>query len=119
MHVRDVMTPVTETLRPGLALQAAARRLRTTSVLPVCQEGRLVGLLTRRGCHEALGIGRGLTVGDVMTAPPLWCCDAETVEDAAAFADARQTDYVAVLDAAESVVGLVSADELTRQALAA
>lgn len=118
MHVRDLMTAVTETLWPGFALQAAARRLRRTPVLPVCHDGRLLRLLTQRDCDDALGVGAGLTVRDVMT-EPLSCCDAETVEDAAAFADARGTEYMAVLDASESVVGLVSSDELIRQALAA
>jgi CBS domain-containing protein len=50
MNVRDVMTPNPRTVSPNESLQAAAQIMREedTGVVPVVENGRLVGLVTDR-----------------------------------------------------------------------
>jgi len=50
MYIYEVMTPRAECINPDASLQEAAERMRRLDVgsLPVCDDDRLVGILTDR-----------------------------------------------------------------------
>jgi CBS domain-containing protein len=50
MHIRDVMTPNPRFVSPNDSIQNAARIMRDedTGVVPVCDNGRAVGIITDR-----------------------------------------------------------------------
>jgi CBS domain-containing protein len=55
MHIRDVMTPNPRCVSPNDSIQNAARIMRDedTGVVPVCDNGRAVGIVTDRDTSSA------------------------------------------------------------------
>jgi CBS domain-containing protein len=63
-QVKDVMTPDVEILEPQDTLMTAAEKMRSLNVgpLPVCENGKLVGILTDRDI-VVRAVARGLVPG--------------------------------------------------------
>jgi CBS domain-containing protein len=66
MNIRDVMTPNPRTLSPDDSIQNAARVMRDedTGAVPVCENGRPVGIVTDRDI-----VVRAVADGGVLTRP--------------------------------------------------
>jgi CBS domain-containing protein len=117
-RVRDVMTPGVEVIRPDATLREAAAAMKTRDIgpLPVCDGGRLVGVLTDRDITvRAIAAGEDLTavrVRDVMTLEVITCFDDQPVTEAARLMRERQVRRLPVLDRAERLVGMVSLGDL-------
>jgi CBS domain-containing protein len=118
MLVKDAMTRRPETIGPGESLEAAARRMRTAGVgvLPVCEEGRLVGMITDRDI-----VVRGVAAGEdpastvvrsAMTPQVISCSEEDDLAVAAEAMDEHAVRRMAVLDASGALVGVLSVDDL-------
>jgi len=118
MQAKDVMTRGVECISPDATLQDAARKMRDLDVgpLPVCENDRLVGILTDRDI-VVRGVAEGRDpqdsrVRDVMTRGIDYCFDDDDVAEAAWHMEAKQIRRLAVLDHNKRLVGIVSLGDL-------
>ena len=97
-RVRDLMTPAPLTIAPATSVHAAYRLMQDHGIghLPVCEDGRLVGLLSERdlrlvlpsqatslAAHELHYLLERLTVAEIMTRFPVTIGPDHTVTEAA------------------------------------
>jgi CBS domain-containing protein len=97
-RVRDLMTPAPLTISPETSVHAASRLMQDQRIghLPVCEDGRLVGLLSERdlrlvlpspatslAAHELHYLLERLTVAEIMTRFPVTIGPDHTVTEAA------------------------------------
>jgi CBS domain-containing protein len=118
MKVNELMTPNPQTIRPDATLQEAARAMDelNVGVLPVCDNGSLVGLLTDRDIVvRATSAGQDpctTTVATVMTIPPRSVRSDALLQDALQVMQQQQVRRLPVLDAEGMLVGIVSLGDL-------
>jgi len=121
MQVRELMTRDAECIRSDATLQEAADRMKTldVGVLPVCDDGRLVGVLTDRDITvRSVSDGRdpqGEQVRDVMTPRVLYCFEDNEVADAADLMRDEQVRRLPVLDHDRHLVGIISLWDLAAE----
>ncbi|MBC7854390.1 MAG: CBS domain-containing protein [Pirellulaceae bacterium] len=121
MLIRDVMTRDAESTRPNAALQEVAARMQELDVgsLPVCDNGRLVGMITDRDI-TVRSVSQGHDpqsdlVAAVMT-PGITCCfEDQSVEEAAKLMTDHQIRRLPVLSRDWRLVGIVSLGDLALQ----
>jgi CBS domain-containing protein len=118
MLVRDVMTKGAECVCPSNSLQEAAQKMKNLDVgpLPVCDNDRLVGLITDRDITvRAVAEARDprtTTVQDVMTPRVLYCFEDQDVQEAARQMQENQIRRLVVLNRDKRLVGIVSLGDL-------
>jgi CBS domain-containing protein len=118
MRVSEVMTQGVECIGPDATLQEAAAKMKSLDVgpLPVCDNDRLVGMVTDRDIAvRATAEGDAPTdvrVRDVMTSEVIYCFEDEFVEDAARLMAAKQVRRLVVLNRDKRMVGIVSLGDL-------
>ncbi len=118
MQVKDVMTRGAECVRPETTLQEAAQKMKNLDVgpLPVCDNDRLVGMLTDRDITvRAVAEGkdpRATRVRDAMTEGICYCFEDDDVADAARLMKERQVRRLVVLDHNKRLAGIVSLGDL-------
>jgi CBS domain-containing protein len=118
MKVQDVMTRNVACIGPGATLREAADKMKALDVgpLPVCENDRLVGMLTDRDITvraTAEGLPPGLgQVRDVMTPDVISCFEDQDVGEAARLMEQNQVRRLVVLDRDQRLVGIVSLGDL-------
>lgn len=118
MRVRDVMTRNAECVAPETTLQEAARKMRSLDAgsLPVCDNDRLIGMLTDRDITvRAVAEGRDprtATVRDALTEGINYCFEDDAVEDAARVMREKQIRRLVVLNHDKRLTGIVSLGDL-------
>jgi len=118
MQVKNVMTRGAECVRPETTLQEAAQKMKSLDVgpLPVCDNDRLVGMLTDRDITvRAVAEGkdpRATRVRDAMTEGISYCFEDDDVADAARVMKERQVRRLVVLDRNKRLAGIVSLGDL-------
>jgi CBS domain-containing protein len=118
MMVREAMTLRAETIGPDETLAAAARRMREVGVgaLVVCEQDRVIGMLTDRDIVvRSIADGRDPGIADVRSAMTPQVVDCPEDEDLAAAAERMERGAVrraVVLDAEKRLVGLLSVDDI-------
>src|SRR5438105_6354949 len=103
---RDVMITNVISVAPGDSIDEAAQLLtfHDISGLPVCDAGRVVGVVS-----EADLIGKsGLTVSEVMTRPPITVGEMTSLEQVAQQLTQQRIRRVPVIDGRGNLVGIVS-----------
>lgn len=118
MRVSDVMTQGVEWVKPGDTIEFVAQRMRDADVgaMPVCQDGRAIGLVTDRDI-TVRATAHGLdpahaTVVRVMTPAVLTVSPDQDVRDAAETMAGFQVRRVVVADADLRPVGMVTLADL-------
>jgi CBS domain-containing protein len=118
MRVSEVMTRGAECTSPDTALQEAAERMKSLNVgsLPVCDNDRLVGMLTDRDivirCVAEGKDPRSVHVRDAMTPGVVFCLENQDVDEAAKLMGEKQIRRLPVLDGNKRLVGMVSLGDL-------
>ena len=125
MKVSQVMTREVGSVHPDATLQRAALMMGEldTAMLPVCDRGRLVGVITDRDI-AVRAAARGLSplaslVGDVMSARVIWCTEDQDVDEVARCMDAERLSRLPVLGGGRQIVGIVSRRQLPSGGIAA
>ena len=117
MQLKEFINYRVETVRPDDTLQHAAEKMRDLDVgsMPVCEDRRLVGILTDRDITiRATAKGKDPTetaVRDVMTPDVLYCFENQDVEEAAHIMQENQIRRLFVLNEDEELVGITSLGE--------
>lgn len=121
MKVLDAMSPSALCLRSDATLAEAVTLMRQldTAVVAVCEDGRLVGLVTERDVSErvrtAEGRGARLCVRDVLSPAGIaFVYDDEPLAAASQVMQRHQLPLLPVLNRDRRVVGTISAAELAR-----
>ena len=120
MKVQELMSRKVESVTPRASLRHAAHKMRETGVgvLPVLDDGQLLGIITDRDIScNAVAIGRDLNSTDVqtvMTTDVATCFSDQEVDDAARKMSELHIRRLAVLDHDNSVTGILSVDDLAR-----
>jgi CBS domain-containing protein len=118
MLVKDIMTPHAEHVAPDTSVLFAARTMRQHSIgcLPICEGGKLVGLVTDR---DIVCRGVALTddlmelkVRDVMTESAMCVFDDQNLEDAVRLMGDEAIYHLPVLDRRNNVVGMLALSDL-------
>jgi len=118
MQVNELMTRDAECIRPDATLQQAAKRMKTLDVgsLPVCDNDRLVGVLTDRDIIiRSVSEGhdpRTDCVRDAMTPEIVYCFEDNDVKEAADLMRQKQIRRLPVLNRQKRLVGIVSLGDL-------
>ena len=114
MKVREVMTRDVAVVHPDSTLQEAADRMRQLDVgpLPVCDNDRLVGMITDRDI-TVRSTAEGLDpwtaqVREAMTPEVVYCSEDDDVAEAARLMNEKQVRRLPVLDRNRRLVGIVS-----------
>ena len=118
MQLREVMTRHIEEIRPDANLKEAAEKMRSMDIgaLPVCENDRLVGMLTDRDIAiRAVADGRDpmqTCVRDAMSAGTVFCYEDDDVSEAARIMEQKQIRRLPVFNRQGRAVGIVSLGDL-------
>ena len=118
MVVRDLMTPWVLAVPPETTIQEAARKMRAHRIgmLPVTQEGRVLGVLTDRDIairavadakHAKLTEVREVLSPDVIT-----CFEHTDVEEACSLMEEHHIRRILVMNHEHRLVGILSLEDI-------
>ncbi len=119
MKVKDLMHRGAEFVAPNASVQQIAKKMRDFDVgaIPVCEKGKLVGIVTDRDITiRALANGKDASkveAKDVMSRNLVFCRDSEEAEDAIRIMEDNQIRRLPVLDEAQKLVGMVSLGDIS------
>ncbi len=120
MKVRELMSTQVESIASTATTKEAAHMMHDLhlGVLPVIDNGQLVGIITDRDiCCKVVATGHsaGFTkVEEVMSKNVSTCLDDENVGDATKLMIEKHIRRLAVVNNENAVVGLLSVDDLAR-----
>jgi CBS domain-containing protein len=118
MKIKDVITLEPLCISPDATLVKAAEDMKSleASILPICENDRLVGTRTDRDIIvHAVAEDRNpyyMKVRDVMIDKTISCLDDQNVEDAAGMMEKNQICWLPVLNHDKRLVGIVSIGDL-------
>ena len=121
MIVKDAMSRNPVAVSPQVSLRYAALQMKQQSVgiLPILEDGRIVGVLTDRDLAvRGLADGKDPVdtfVRDIMTKDVVACQDTQHIDDACKLMEEHQIRRLVVTDETRKVVGLLSLDDLARK----
>ncbi|WP_235026078.1 CBS domain-containing protein [Caballeronia arationis] len=105
-------------LAPDETLATAARKLRKDNIgcLPVCQDGRLLGMITDRDiAMRSVADNRDpnhMRVRDAMSVDAICCLKEDSAEEAATLMRQAHVQRLAVVNADRRLVGIISMSDL-------
>ena len=118
MKIKDIMTTEVRTCSPGTNLAAAAALMLDgdCGILPVVDEGKLVGIVTDRDMYIALAtrntLASQLTVGDVARTQVWTCGPDDDVHAALATMKEHRVRRLPVEGFGGTVLGIVSMNDI-------
>lgn len=118
MKVQDIMTRDACCCHPGTNAAAASEIMwtRNCGVIPVVEDGRVVGMVTDRDLLIALGTSNrnaaDLTVGEVMSKDPASCEPTDDVRRALETMAQRQVRRLPVIEKDGALKGILSMDDI-------
>lgn len=122
MNISEIMAHVVRNVAPADPVQKAARLMRDYDIgcVPVCEQGRLLGLLTDRDLAiRVLAQGElagSVATAEVMTRDPVCCRIDDTVKQAAAIMERHHIRRLPVLDHQGRLAGIVSLGDISTHA---
>ena len=118
MQVSEVMSKHVDCISPEATLTAAAEQMRALNVgaLPVCDNDRLVGMITDRDI-AVRSVAEGHDpcadrVRDVMTSKLYYCFDDQDIDQAGDVMREKQVRRLPVLNRQKRLVGIISLGDL-------
>jgi CBS domain-containing protein len=118
MKVKDLMTTDVRTCTPDTTAAAAANVIweGDCGILPVVDDGRLLGVVTDRDMYIALATrnvrAADLTVGAVATNPVATCAPEDDVHTALATMKEHRVRRLPVIGLADTVLGILSMNDI-------
>jgi len=111
------MTEDPQVVRPQTSLKEVAETMKSldVGVVPVCENDRLVGMITDRDIvvrAEAEGRDPSATVEQAMTPGVTFCFEEDDIDSAVRLMEEKQIRRLPVLNAQHRLVGIVSLGDL-------
>jgi len=122
MLLRDLMTHNVQEISPQIPISEAAQKMRSLDVgaLPVCKDGRPIGMLTDRDITlRAVAAGRDpsqMLVSEAMTPTIVFCYEDDDVREAAQIMQQKQVRRLVVLDHDNCPRGIISLGDIATRA---
>jgi len=121
MQVKDIMTRNIDSITPDTPIHQIARKMRASDVgvLPVVENGKLLGVVTDRDivirgiAENGVGVTE-VTADKVMTKDVLSCKEDQSLDDLKKEMQDGNVRRMAVTDSEERLVGMVSIGDLAR-----
>jgi CBS domain-containing protein len=119
MKVKDMMHKGVEYVAPNAKLHMIAKKMRDADIgaIPVCDDGRAVGMVTDRDIAiRALANGKDISkieARDVMSRNVISCRDSEEAEDALRVMESKKIRRLPVVNDAEKLVGMISLGDIS------
>ena len=120
MQLSELMHKKVRVIDPEATVRDAARKMSTFGIgaLPVCSEGRIVGMITDRDIIVR-SLARGGApdadrVADAMTRDVVWCFEDAPIEEAVEKMSAGQIQRLIVVNRNKRLVGMVSLADLAQ-----
>jgi CBS domain-containing protein len=120
MLVKDVMSTRIEAIAPTATVRECARKMDQVGVglLPVSQNGKLVGVVTDRDiCCNVVASGRDpatVTAREIMQSDVASCFEDQDCTEAARLMEDKGVRRLPVINRQQAMVGLLSVDDLAR-----
>ncbi len=120
MLVKEAMSTKIETVTPDTTVRDCARKMdkTTTGVLPVWEDGKIVGVVTDRDiCCRVVAAAENpasLKARAVMSAEVASCLENQDCAEAARIMEAKHVRRLMVMNQQHAVVGILSVDDLAR-----
>ncbi len=120
MNIRDLMTTDIQKVSPTDTVQQAASFMLSadTGSIPVCEDNRVVGMITDRDIAvrgTAKGLGPNCSVRELMSDDVICASESDDVQAIARQMADRQVRRMPVVDSDQNLVGMVSLGDLSRQ----
>lgn len=118
MKLKEIMTRDVEVIHPDDSLQTAAQKMRERDIgfLPVCDDDRLIGVVSDRDIIVRViaegGDPKAMMGRNLMTAPVIYCFEDQDVEEAARIMQENQIRRLVILNRDKRLVGVVSLGDL-------
>ncbi|MBL6952159.1 MAG: CBS domain-containing protein [Alphaproteobacteria bacterium] len=122
MQVREAMHAEAEWIRPDAPVTDVARIMRDLDIgaVPVCEEDRLIGIITDRDitCRAvAADVDLSqLMARDVMTKEVIYCRDTEDLQDAIHLMEDKRIRRAPVINDEKKIVGMLSIGDISHAA---
>ncbi|GBE42356.1 hypoxic response protein 1 [bacterium BMS3Bbin10] len=122
MQVKEAMHAGVESVEPDTPVTTIAKKMYDLDIgaVPVCKNGRLVGMITDRDITcRAVAKGADLSklkAGDVMTKDVVYCRDTEDLQDAIHIMENKQIRRLPAIDKEERMVGMLSLGDVSHAA---
>ena len=119
MQVKEAMHKGVEWVEPDVPVSIVATKMRDLDVgaIPVCEEDRLVGMITDRDitCRAVANESdlSKTTARDVMTKKVIFCRDTEELDDAIRIMEDKQIRRMPAIDEDKRMVGMLSLGDVT------
>ena len=118
MQVKEVMTQPVESVSPECTLQHASETMRARNIgaLPVCENGRPIGMVTDRDI-AVRGVAAGqhpsrATVREIMSEKLISCQTDETIDAALKLMKTQQVRRLPIVDRDHQLVGILSVGDI-------
>lgn len=114
MRVSEIMTKDVQCMESSATVREIASKMKEldTGAIPICQNDRLVGMVTDRDIVlKTLADGAdpgSAKASDIMTGPIVYCLEDQDVEDAARIMEEMQIRRLPVLSDEKRLVGILS-----------
>lgn len=118
MTISEIMTTHVEKVEPDARIDDVAKRMSELDVgsVPVCEGGRLKGMVTDRDIVLRVVAARRdpatSRASDIMSEPAVCCLESQTVEEAARLMQEHQIRRIPVVNGEHILVGMVSLGDL-------
>lgn len=118
--LREIMTPEVETVSPETLVREAAEKMKAQDLgsLAVCEDGKIVGVLTDREMTVRLAAeGRDpaqTRVREIMNPDPVCLTEEQSLADAVRLMEEKRQHRAFVVDSQGKPVGIVSLGKLAR-----
>lgn len=118
MTLKDIMTSQVEVVAPQSNLIECARMMKNidTGCLPVCENDRLVGMITDRDivvrCLAEDKDAKTCLVREAMTPGVVYCFEDQSIQEAARIMEVKQIRRLLVLDRNKRLVGICSLGDI-------
>jgi CBS domain-containing protein len=122
MQIRDVMTETAETIASNASAIEAAAKMKELNVgaLPVCDNGKLEGLITDRDLiMRLISENRDplrTRIGEIMVPGATYCFDDQSLDEAAELMEMRQIGCMPILNRNKQLVGMLSLGDIAIRA---
>ncbi len=121
MKVKDAMHTGVTWVQPETPIAEIAKMMRDDDIgaVPVGENDRLVGMVTDRDiiCRGLANGGdcNGLTAGDVMSKPIVYCRSDEYLEDALRIMEKNRVRRLPVIDENKRLVGMLALGDISEK----